>query len=155
MRPLFTCILAGAVLALTACGSGNRLTSFADQQVEEGTVSVSGTLIRQYSDLGLRAAYESFQKFAKAEGWTVATQKAKLREACIEGQTKDGVEYKLIAWTPKGKPTEVGVQIKPEDLFKAADILNKLEKTMPGKRIKAEPKKKEAEAKEEKKANDQ
>ncbi|MDX1565832.1 MAG: hypothetical protein R3236_10515 [Phycisphaeraceae bacterium] len=151
MRRLCTFLLAGTLLMLTACGSGNRLTSFADHQIDEGVVSVNGTLIRTYSDLKLRAAYETFQKFAKAEGWLITTQKAKLREACIEGKMKDGTEYKLIAWTPKGKPTEVGVHIDPQDRFKAADVLTKLEKSLPGKRIKTETKKNEAGAKEEEK----
>jgi hypothetical protein len=134
MRKLSTALLVLGLITLGGCSSGNRLTSLADADTDEGKVSLDGTLIRKYESIKLRGAYEGFQKFAKGEGWEISRKTAKARQASVKGKAKDGAEYTLTAWSPKDKPSELGIKIKPEDRFKASDLLDKLEKALGAKR---------------------
>ncbi|MDX1565833.1 MAG: hypothetical protein R3236_10520 [Phycisphaeraceae bacterium] len=123
----------GLVL-LVGCAAGTRLGTF-DQETDEGILAADGTLIRTYSGLSLRAAFDGFARFAKSEDWTVSKRTIKARKVTVTGKTSDGGTYTLTAWAPEGKPTDVGLHIDIKNRFKTSDIFNKLEKTLPGKRL--------------------
>jgi len=128
------------ILVTAAIGCrGTRITVL-DEQTPEGIWSTGDTLVRVYDGMDLQKAIDGVDAYVKSKKWKLEDRDIDLRDAEIEVEDAQGLQIDFKLWAPKAKPyVEVGVEVGSGDPRRSAEILNELEKHLPGKRLKGRP----------------
>ena len=128
-------VLAVAAVALSGC-NGERLGDFTETNTANGRWTLTGQLIRSY-DVPLQSAMDTITKWYESSG-SLMTDRRLDRDgshAVIDGRLKNGVSVEWEIWAKANGPTDVGVKVGEGDQKASSDLLNTLERSLPGKRI--------------------
>ena len=133
-RTIIIALIIGSISLALGC-SGERTFKRLEQITDQGRWTIDDTLIRTY-DVSLEQAYESAVTLFKDSGWQIKKRGSEVAEARVQGETIAGDFVRIEIWALKGEATAIGVRYSNEgDHVESAKILDKLEATLPGKRI--------------------
>jgi len=137
-RVMMTVVLLMLAVGLLGGCEAERLTRAmpGDSVTAEGRWSVDNILYRSYN-VTLRDAYNASRTFFTDKGWTMERTESGADFGRVEGTMAGGNPVRIVLLVDKSGATDVGLKVGRGDKFESADLLDQLEKYLPGNRINA------------------